>query len=208
MDVRQILKYKKEFDHWLVHGSDSVLTNVSLGWVPIAMESDWSMDAPVVINDKYVEFRKALAEGKTVQYTSSRGPQNPVWEAMRQIDYLNKGPRFYRIKPDELKFKVGDWVKCPEDGALFKVIEHKDGWFYNTQEEYYDASDLALWKPQPGEWCWFFDKDSRTAVVAQYKGIKETEVYTYYVSTFQIDEGLFLNCEPFIGTLPTHLKDK
>ena len=109
MNKALINKYKPEFDHWLNGGS--VLINSDLGWCPIATEFAWScnisVDALLVINDEYVEFRKALTEGKTIEYL---GQSSNLWQELEDANF-NLHQTCYRIKPDEPKFKVGDFVR-------------------------------------------------------------------------------------------------
>ena len=113
MNKQLIKKYKPEFDHWLNEGS--VIINFDLGWCQIATEFDWScnisVDALLVINDEYVEFRKALIEGKIIQFYDviEQHETDPSLDKYGWRDFksftasstftfpINK----YRVKPDE-----------------------------------------------------------------------------------------------------------
>lgn len=55
------------------------------------------------------------------------------------------------------------------------------------------------------DWCYFWDDEFNTAVLAQAKGTKILGGRTYYVSTFIIDGGLFENRERFQDKLPDFL---
>lgn len=63
-----------------------------------------------------------------------------------------------------------------------------------------------LWQPQVGEWCWLYGK------LIKLTDISSIEYCQYITSVGDNDEASYeylqSNCEPFIGTLPTFLKDK
>lgn len=115
MNRELIKKYRKEFNHWVDGGKlllkwtdedpscwvqeDDVCTNQL--WTHSISDIKY-----VVINDKYVEFYKALAKGKTVQYDEM--PDKFIDMVDRQ-EFKADVSR-YRIKPDEPEFKVGDYV--------------------------------------------------------------------------------------------------
>jgi len=68
---------------------------------------NWYEDYTYVQNDKYAEFRKALVDGKELQYTINNGK---TW-----FTNYNKLNTFYtpeniRIKPEELRFEINDWA--------------------------------------------------------------------------------------------------
>ena len=102
MNKELILKYKTEFDHWLNGGK---LRHKAYGkWEQT--NNIWSCRtadiAAVVIDDQYVEFRKALAEGKIVEF---KHPQVGYkdWEIVTQEHLFQSvvPGREYRIKPEE-----------------------------------------------------------------------------------------------------------
>ena len=66
-----------------------------------------------VINDEFCEFRKALAEGKSIQMLCRYDKMEPIWddmtEVIKSIGFVDVKEN-YRIKQEEPKFKVGDWV--------------------------------------------------------------------------------------------------
>ncbi len=100
MNKELILKYKTEFDHWLNGGK---LRHKAYGkWEQT--NNIWSCRtadiAAVVIDDQYVEFRKALAEGKVVQIAGL----NPVYKNSyvdMEGDLFDKAIELYRIKSEE-----------------------------------------------------------------------------------------------------------
>lgn len=105
--------------------------------------------------------------------------------------------------------KVGDWI-CNNGAHMnglnkgtFKVdhswLTSRPGG--NTCRTGKDE-DFYPWQPTKGEWCWFWTGND-IPVLGRFE--KQSRQY------FSIDHGSsgygFAHCEPFIGTLPSHLKD-
>lgn len=89
MNKELIKKYKPEFEHWLNDGDIVVGRPISENeWVySTAEEPQWKDDNVVyIINDEYIELRKALAEGKIIQfnyhYATNNNP-NCEWRKYR-----------------------------------------------------------------------------------------------------------------------------
>lgn len=201
MNKELIKKYKKEFDHWLNGGEILVSDNGNLWEIP-----DYNVWTDtivpyyrVIINDKYVEFRIALAEGKTVEVLHYTGykefDQNP-WKLFAiGVSTFDKPVENYRIKPEEPKFKVGDWVRNSiSRGDIGKIVEFTNEGYSKTvclTHNNHCFLQWELWRPQPGEWVILdsgINKD--TFVVIKYNGVS------------LIPE----RCQPFIGELPTYLQ--
>ena len=234
MNKALILKYKTEFDYWLNGGnvqayyikdsepkwwSDKESTNYdgNDNFSHIISESYSPDDVLIVIDDEYVELRKALAEGKTVEF---KHPQVGYkdWEIVTQEHIFQSVVlgREYRIKPEEPKFKVGDWVR---DGkTIYQFIEPSSTYSYKLS-----LDRCELWQPQLGEWCWFYTSrsydtpclrkfitiinDTYIALNSQNsKHITPTEVPSFKkgISDSYVT---YKNCEPFIGQLPSYLKE-
>lgn len=216
MNKELIIKYKAEFDHWLNGGK--LFIKMSTGWEPVPSDYVWHLtDKLYVINDEYVELRKALAEGKIIQLNEAEkfSDQNRGWVDLSCTSLgssTNLFPvEYYRIKPEEPKFKVGDWVR---DGKnIYQFIEPSSIHSYESS-----LQRCELWQPKPGEFCWFWNEPSDIPILAKLISIeyfleKPTE---YKIKTpSYISETVyscmtymyFKNCEPFIGQLPTNLKD-
>ena len=108
MNKQLINKYKSEFDHWLNEGKLLCYTEVEGPYYEVTDEKwDFVCDIGFIINDEYVEFRKALTEGKTIEYL---GQSSNLWQELEDANF-NLHQTCYRIKPDEPKFKVGDFVR-------------------------------------------------------------------------------------------------
>ena len=189
---KEVIKANKEcFDYWLDGGE--VLgknTMVADTWIKVDSDRHWDCididdyKVSFVINDQYAEFRKALAEGKTIQWCFAD-------DGWKDYPYFDNEVKHYRIKPDEPKFKVGNWIKY-RDGTIEQLTH--SGNFDN----------VYLWEPQPDEWCWFRTAKDSNVTFGQFIGYKDGD---YYAKSHTSKSTYFKYCEPFEGTLPSGLKD-
>lgn len=94
-------------------------------------------------------------------------------------------------------FKVTDWITLsggrPWRATEFDIV-HLDC-----------NEDVELWQPKEGEWCWFKDEKNTIGSLTQLVGIEEDGTYYGYSSCGIPDKAPCV--EPFIGELPTFLKD-
>ncbi len=229
MNKQLINKYKLEFDHWLKEGS--VLINSDLGWCPIATEFTWScnisVDALLVINDEYVELRKALAEGKIIQIYDAiyQHEYDPSLDRFGWRDFksftasssFSKTPDLYRIKPDEPKFRVGDFVRVApksnraitnsgttEFTGIIRFIDKHN--LYNIEgiydTDWFESDDIQPWTPVKGEWCWFYDSEySKSTALAKFNEMWKNKFRSTTNTPWNF-------CEPFLNSIPSYLKDK
>lgn len=196
MNKELILKYEAEFKHWLRGGKllgRFNFTNIKNykpePWFEFE-ETKWSLTSfeylSIIIEDEYVEFRKALAEGKILQLNEAEkfGDPKRGWVDLSCTDLGHSSVLFpveyYRIKPEESKrntFKVCDWVHIPslDDSIPCQFSEDLC------------CLGLALWKPKIGEWV-IPDTgiDDKMFVVMKYDGVSL----------------IADRCQPFIGELP------
>lgn len=211
MNKQLINKYKPEFDHWLNGGKLLYKRLNSNAWWN-SEPWDYSPDyvTAIIISDEYVEFRKALAEGKTVQanvnYWSFPETEEFNWQDIASPDSFNKFNLLnLRIKPDEPKFKVGDFVRYVPAHALGALeINNINGnrYYFTNSEMSCVEHELEPWTPVKDEWCWFYDsKSGKSAALAQFKEINND----YFIS---ITNTSWKYCEPFLNSLPSYLKDK
>ena len=210
MNKKIINKYKAEFDYWLNGGSLCIYrTDTEEFWEPTTI-LNWDPSKPetilYIINDKYVEFRKALAEGKVIEYL---GQSSNVWHEVQEPDF-NLHPTCYRIKPDEPKFKVGDFVRYAHANSP-KTLEinniNGDRYCFTNSEMSCLEHELEPWTPVKGEWCWFWDKCTpHRPTLRQYdifpEGYGEENMF------HDSEQNPFDFCEPFLNSRPSHLKDK
>ena len=88
--------------------------------------------------------------------------------------------------------KVGDWVTNTE-GFLFRV----------TENNMHASDDFTLWMPKEGEWCWMWNDGFDKPYLEKLMKIdKNGKFYAKSVGD------RFKHCEPFIGELPSFIKDK
>ena len=115
MNKQLIKKYFKEFEHWLNGGK--VLSKYTLlpEWSDCQDENIWRIpsknitDVLIVINDEYVEFRKAMAEGKIVEVAIDYNDiDGYIWKNIKHDKFHYYNIDEIRIKPEEHKFQVGE----------------------------------------------------------------------------------------------------
>ncbi len=113
---------------------------------------------------------------------------------------------FFDFEMPKEAFKEGDWVINPffkGDETPFRFEEHQRDnsrtWMKYTSK----------WKPKSGEWCWFWNQErvpilGRFSTVSSFRSDLPDETYGIYESVVC----RYRHIEPFIGNLPTHLKEK
>ena len=218
MNKELIKKYKTEFDHWLNGGKVISKYTLTPTWSSCQSEDIWRIPDKniskvlIVIDDEYVEFRKALAEGKTLQYNFGNfgTDKKDFPDSWKDLD-LSIGiladracPENYRTKPEEPKFKVGDWVRDLRDNSVFQINSVNFNLNLSITNGVY-----IHWQPKKGEWCWFSIKN-RIPTIGQFLSI-ETDGNRKYSATFPNTPHPFITyydyCEPFLGQLPTNIQE-
>jgi len=102
-------------------------------------------------------------------------------------------------------FKVGDWVRNIPLNKLYKVTELTEysititKWQFNLTDTA-SLNSFELWKPKPLEWCWF--SNGNEPYLRQYSHGIDNGFY------FDINNVPFRFCEPYIGELPTFIKEQ
>ena len=188
MNKQLIITYFEEFKHWLNGGKilyalyDLDDKNYS-AWYELHHDCKWDHNNAYrfkfIINDEYVEFRKAMAEGKTIQYYVDGFVG---WQDVKSLNQSCMHPTSFRIKPEEPKFKVGDWLIEIHGGGYAKVLEviKKDLLRVNLYDSNAiittESTDFILWQPKPGELVILKDKNCIISII-KYNG--ETDVYPF-----------------------------
>lgn len=203
MNKELIKKYKAEFDHYLNGGK--LLYNCGDVWIEVLSGFRWDNDVrddyQFIIYDEYVEYRKALAEGKTIQYYVDGFVG---WQDVTSMNQSCRHPSSFRIKPEEPKFKIGDWVT--HNGKYKRVTKTIDGYIDSLDNQVaviMKEESLELWKPNAKEYFWYkndlvkFDEIKTNGTL-----LKSARGRSYYAS----EESFKDFCEPFIGQLPTFLE--
>lgn len=179
-------------------------------WYEIDSCSTWMMKdlltnpqdrLELIINDEYFTYRKALAEGKTIEYL---GQSSNLWQELENANFVLH-PTCYRIKPDEPKFKVGDFVTPLNRDINYSVWKIDKVLSCNTLvsgSTMLDPRTIKPWTPVKGEWCWFYDsKSGKSGALVQFKEMNND----YFMSTTDTP---WKCCEPFRNSLPSYLRDK
>ena len=179
-------------------------------WYEIDSCSTWMMEdlltnpqdrLELIINDEYFIYRKALAEGKTIEYL---GQSSNVWHEVPEPIFILH-PTCYRIKPDEPKFKVGDFVTPLNRDINCSIWQIDNILSCNTLASgiiLLDPRTVQLWTPIKGEWCWFYDKASNKYLhLAKFNGMWKNKFRSNTDTPWNF-------CEPFLNSLPSYLKDK
>lgn len=106
-------------------------------------------------------------------------------------------------------FKIGDWVRV--NGKIQQIEEFVNEDSYGKHDmveltdDYVHIDELVNWQPKGGEWCWVSDsKDFFDPKLRKFSRINSSE------KVFKEPNGrevIYLYCEPFIGSLPTNIKE-
>ena len=213
MNLELIRKYEKEFLHMLhggkvLMGKKDPITNTTK-WYPSVLNPfvETSDTIVIVINDMYLSCRKALAEGKTIQFFNTKerlyDSSKPLhtWQDIGTIHPQGR-PSDYRIKPEESEFKIGDWitVKGPTGSFTECISGIADDTYTLSGTNICYKSQASKWEPKEDEVCIFWNNDSNTAVIAKLRYIVST-------GTYRTEHSYWDNCMPFTGELPPHMKD-
>lgn len=216
MRKETIIKYEKEFLAWckgesVLLGAPASMQDRTLIWREVRDFNDWKhLDTVYVLNDSYSIYRKALAEGKTVQYNPIT-QYNNRWDDIPSINpNVYDTIKNYRIKPDEPKFKVGDLVELlhTNNPRLIGVVKKLDisqafiEWGNSRSWKSFDK--LIFWQPKEDEWCWY--KHLLVKVINVDK--RDDGIIRYVVSAPMYAEQYSgaISLEPFTGTLPSFLE--
>lgn len=204
MNTELIKKYKAEFDHFL-NGGELLIRYCDYEnreykeWKEVGRNYNWNdgrlYKAPqFIINDNFSELRKALCDGKTVQ---AYYKFNDTWNDIIKPEFKDNVSN-YRIKPEEPKFKTGDFVKTPTSIAI--VIENNGQLFASNN---YELQDCTKWTPSHKELC-YFTHDTNTKTSATLREFREISEDGFYVDCFGTR---FIYCEPFLNSKPSWFKD-
>ena len=192
-----IIKYEKEFLAWckgdsVLLGAPTSMHDKTLIWREVRDFNDWKpLDTVYVLNDSYSDYRKALAEGKSIEFYElvDEDEFDSTKDVYKWLEWRSATPSSsftktlkYRIKPEEPKFKVGNWVVNKESKQ--RIIKKVTS-VYSDSVTVGDSTvginvilikDLELWKPQLGELVILKNKNDIISII-KYNG--ETNVYPF-----------------------------
>ena len=186
MNKKQITKHKEVIKWWINNTDKGV-------WRKDTLTNDWYIDLEpsfyedyiYVQNDQYAEFRKALIDGKTVEYSL---PTTNQWNVVDNSKQHFSNCFKYRVKPEEPEFKVGDWVTVNNSIPLqfkqftgdlpqwnkeldYEVVEFIE-FGIKYQIPNFDRSIVKHWSPKQDTLCVFWNNSSTNIdyyVIALYK---------------------------------------
>jgi len=102
-------------------------------------------------------------------------------------------------------FKVGDLVVSKHTGEVC-LCEKIDGdEFYSNENKWHITTSYSSWQPKEGEWCWFYNTGEGKPFCGKFVTIIQKNNYTTYRAHNAWHECEY--CEPFIGELPSFLKE-
>ncbi len=178
MTRQQIEEHREVIKWWLDNPDNGVWRKLNNDWV-LAYSPQFYETSIYVQNDKYAEFRKALADSKMVELDNTY-----LYDTSKEKGWITIDKIFdhiplthYRIKPEEPEFKVGDWVYA--NSHLCKLEATKSGNLYAPIPNRHDCiqgvklsklQELNLWKPKEGEWCVFWNRDIQEYLVTPFQG--------------------------------------
>lgn len=206
MNKKLIITYFEEFKHWL-NGGKLQVKFVNGPWeeAPKDIFSYSTVNFVLVIDDSYSDYRKALAEGKSIEFYElvDEDEFDSTKDVYKWLEWRSATPSSaftktlnYRIKPEELKFKVGDWVRDKKRKHKPFMVTSSD---LEADSPNYVKIDCELWQPQPGEWCWYSKWDKIVCV--------ESYLCKYALDMNEVEPEYKHKYEPFIGQLPSYLKE-
>ena len=202
MSKEIILKYLTEFNAW-VKGQEVYVMFSNGGHRLVDSLEDFNEDVKyIVLKDSYFFYRKALAEGKVIEYL---GQSSNLWHEVPEPDFILH-PTCYRIKPDEPKFRVGDFVRCVaqlQNASPLRITRlFQDNYYVMNSKLSFLEYELIPWTPVKGEWCWFYDsKSSKSTVLSKFNEMWRNKFRSTTDTTWNF-------CEPFLNSRPSYLKDK
>ena len=214
MNLELIKKYLPEFNSYVKGQPLTLGYKTHWGtyeWTDLVW-ADWDSSINehiIIVNDEYLPYRKALAEGRHIQFFNTKDSlydsSKPLhtWQDIDKI-HTHGRPSDYRIKPEEPEFKVGDWITVNEPAGTFIecISGINDDTYILSGTNICYKSQATKWNPTRGEVCIVWDDDclsSPSIIKFDY-----TNDSSQYRAT---DNTCWDNCMPFTGVVPPHMKD-
>ena len=220
MNKELIKIYFEEFKHWLNGGNVQVYykKDDEPKWITdeecieyeghdnfshIMQNSLEPEDVLIIIDDEYVHFREAIAKGKAVEYLDFKNEWRDLRENCRKLEGVCLSR--LRVKPERHKFKKGDWVI--HNGVAKRVTKAVDGYIDSLDNEVaviMKEESLELWEPEDEKYFWYKNDLVRFHETQTNLGLllESARGCSYYPAEKNFED----YCEPFIGRLPSNLK--
>ena len=221
MNKELIKTYFEEFNHWLNGGNVQVyykkdnepkwLTDEECieyeghdNFSHIMQNSLEPEDVLIIIDDEYIEFRKAIAKGKAVEYLDFKNEWRDLRENCGKLEGVCLSR--LRVKPERHKFKTGDWVI--HNGVVKQVTKAVDGYIDSLDNQVaviMKEESLELWEPEDGKYFWYKNDLVKFHETQANLGLllESARGCSYYPAEKNFED----YCEPFIGKLPSNLKE-
>jgi len=135
-------------------------------------------------NDEYAHIRKAQIDGKVIECKLVCSDAHFMWCSSSSLpDIYKEDISSLRIKPEEPKFKVGDWVVYP-DGETIRQVQP------NSMLDGKSNAEYNLWEPKEDEWVIYKDKEfgNQWNIIQFHKGYIDKYYPTEYIK--QIEKSL------------------
>lgn len=139
--------------------------------------------------------------GNWVQYKDLRSDGDGWLLQIESIDdefVYGQGKQMELPAIELCSIQVGDQVE--DNGSKYRLIQPS-----SANSMIYSLRSCIKWKPKYGDWCWFYNTITHPPILSQF-----TTMYRKYYGCSNIGPGrkhTFSKCEPFIGELPSYLKD-
>jgi len=171
MTKEQVYKHYHVIKRYIEAPYKGVLVKYNNKW-ELMYDPEFYEDNIYVTNDEWADISKQFIDDRTkIEYhgfnnwttTAATGV-----ETMRLNDIDN-----YRIKPDEQKFKVEDWIVSAGTKYLLKD---------NMDVSHFISIDAKLWIPTPEELVVFWNKNQSTPtyVIRMFNSIEVSNDGTIY----------------------------
>ena len=114
-----------------------------------------------------------------------------------------------------MKFKVGDWVRVVGQKDI-EIVNNKNVSIFNNPKK---SIFFKHWQPEAGEWCWFYSdvmKLDNVCILRKFtqmeKDIEADDMFGCEPTVpdkeeFESIKVFYKYCEPFIGNLPSFIKE-
>lgn len=137
-------------------------------------------------NDEYVEFRKAEADEKIIEKKNYDNVQKcNFWVKTDTTDMLNYEIKGIRIKPDEPKYKIGDYVVINQN--KIKKITRVNKHSHSIDFTRYKKDELRLWTVEDAsanEWVHYRHKNDDiyiTCGIGYFIAFVESDINDNYI---------------------------
>lgn len=206
MSKEVILKYLTEFNAW-VKGQEVYVMFNNGGHQLVDSLEDFNKDVKyIVLRDSYFPYRTALAEGRTVEVYTTYGVKALDEQPWRRFaigcSTFDLPVECYRIKPEEPKFKVGDFVRYIHTNSQkpLRIINiNCERYYFENAEIILRVDEIEKWEPKGGEVCIFWDTRGSHAIIDTFRFKTNNKYHT--------ENTFWDNCMPFTGVLPPHMKE-